>query len=40
VDGEERCVFRWIDHRLEEVQDSAGVPVEAIWKALDDAIAG
>jgi Uma2 family endonuclease len=35
VDPGSRIVFRWMDHRLEEVDILASLPVERIWSALD-----
>lgn len=35
VDPSARLVFRWLDHRLEETQLFAGLPVARIWAALD-----
>lgn len=35
VDPMERVLFRWTDHRLEEVNNLAGVPAAEIWSTLD-----
>lgn len=35
VDPANRIVFRWHDHRLEEVAVLTAIPVERIWAALD-----
>jgi Uma2 family endonuclease len=35
VDPGARVVLRWVDHRLEEVDALASVPVEQIWGRLD-----
>ncbi|MBV8896570.1 MAG: Uma2 family endonuclease [Acidobacteriaceae bacterium] len=35
VDPDSRTVFRWYDHRLEEVTEIATIPIERIWSALD-----
>ncbi len=39
VDPYTRVLFRWSDHRLEEVSEFARVPVDRIWSALDQALA-
>jgi len=39
VDAKSRIVFRWADHRLEEVNVFASISVERIWSALDQALA-
>jgi Uma2 family endonuclease len=38
VDPIARVVFRWSEHRLEEVEAIAGQPAERIWIALDKEI--
>jgi Uma2 family endonuclease len=35
VDPPNRTVFRWHDHRLEEVNELAEIPADRIWAALD-----
>jgi len=38
VDPESRVVFRWLDHGLEESDLFVSVPVDRIWRALDEAL--
>ncbi len=38
LDPEDRRVFRWTEHRLEEVGEFASIPVDRIWAALDAAL--
>jgi Uma2 family endonuclease len=38
VDPTARLVFRWSEHRLEEVEVIAGQPASLIWTALDKEI--
>jgi len=35
LDPGARILFRWADHRLEEVNSFAALPVDRIWSALD-----
>ena len=35
VDPATRTVSRWHDHRLEEANDLAAIPVERVWSSLD-----
>ncbi|MGH9583268.1 MAG: Uma2 family endonuclease [Bryobacteraceae bacterium] len=38
VDPDTRVLFRWTDHRLEEVNTFASVPAERIWSGLEEAL--
>ena len=39
IDPGARLVFRWSQHRLEEVDAIAGQPAPVIWAALDKELA-
>ncbi len=38
VDPPNRVLFRWHEHRLEEVSELAGIPADRIWSRLDLAL--